>query len=173
DGLLSDNDFSRLAAWLERYPEMWLRVYGSNEIRDLEFLRFFPFLRRFAADALWDGLTSLDGLRHLPVELQQLAIGGTRRKLDLGVLARFTGLESLSLERQTKNVTVVSSLTSLEELVLRSITLPDLSLLLPLKRLQSLAIKLGGTNDLALLPGVGRLSYLELWLVRGLCDISA
>lgn len=49
---------------------------------------------------------------------------------------------------------------------------PDLSLLLPLTRLRALDLKLGGTNNLALLPRVGALQYLELWMVRGLHDLS-
>ena len=90
----------------------------------------------------------------------------------MGILSRFRELKKLLLEAQTKNFQVVSSLTSLEELTLRSITLPDLSPLVPLRRLMSLAIKLGGTRDLGLLPQIGELRYLELWLVKGLSDIS-
>jgi hypothetical protein len=73
---------------------------------------------------------------------------------------------------QSKNLDVVSGLTLLEELTLRSITLPDLSLLLPLPRLLSLELKLGGAKDLSLLPRIGQLRYLELWLVKGLSDLS-
>jgi len=42
-----------------------------------------------------------------------------------------------------------------------------------LSRLLSLDLKLGGTKDLGLLAGIGRLRYLELWQIRGLEDISA
>src|SRR5258708_25169987 len=61
-GLLTDEDFSRLADWLRQYPAMTLRAYGSYDrsIHDLEFLRFFPFLRRFVAAALYDPGDSLD-----------------------------------------------------------------------------------------------------------------
>jgi hypothetical protein len=69
-------------------------------------------------------------------------------------------------------VEVISGLTELGELTLRSMTLPDLSLLVPLESLRSLDIKLGGTNDLGLLPRIGRLHYLELWRIRGLSDVS-
>jgi hypothetical protein len=58
-------------------------------------------------------------------------------------------------------------------LTLRSITLPDLALLLPMCDLLSLDLKLGGTKNLDLLPEVGQLRYLELWMVRGLSDLSA
>src|SRR5882672_1948662 len=63
--MLTDNDFSRLGEWLRHYPEMTLRAFGSYDgsIRDLEFLRFFPFLRRFDVDAVHHHLASLEGLR--------------------------------------------------------------------------------------------------------------
>ena len=82
---LTDDDFRQLGEWFRPYPEMTLRAYGSydHSIMDLEFLRFFPTLRRFGADALWDSLTSLDGLRHLPPDLEELGIGATRARLDL------------------------------------------------------------------------------------------
>ena len=175
DRRLTDDDFRKLGEWFRAYPEMDLRAYGSydHSITDLEFLRFFPTLRRFAADALWDSLTSLDGLRHLPTDLEELGIGATKVKLDLAGLSRFPELRWLFLEGQTKHLEVVSGLTQLDDLTLRSITMPDLSLLLPLTRLRSLDIKLGGTRDLRLLPRVGELWYVELWMIRGLTDVTA
>ena len=175
DRRLTDDDFAQLGEWFRAYPEMDLRAYGSydHSITDLEFLRFFPTLRRFAADALWDSLTSLDGLRHLPPDLEELGIGATKVKLDLAVLSRFRELRWLFLEGQTKHLEVISGLTALYDLTLRSITMPDLSLLLPLKGLRSLDLKLGGTRDLRLLPRVGELWYLELWMIRGLTDVTA
>jgi hypothetical protein len=173
--LLTDADFERLAAWLRQYPEMTLRAYGSydRQIRDLEFLRFFPFLRRFAVDTVFSFLGSLDGLRHLPDDVVEIGIGGTKRPLDLAVLARFRDLRTLYLEGQTKHIEVVSGLTWLEDVTLRSITLPDLSVLVPLQGLLSLDIKLGGTRDLRLLGRLPALRYLELWMIRGLTDIMA
>ena len=174
DRRLTDDDFRMLGEWFRAYPEMDLRAYGSydHSITDLEFLRFFPTLRKFAADAMWDSLTSLDGLRHLPPDLEELGIGATKVKLDLAVLSRFPELRWLFLEGQTKHLEVVSGLTQLYDLTLRSITMPDLSLLLPLKGLRSLDLKLGGTRDLRLLPRVGELWYLELWMIRGLTDVT-
>ena len=168
---LADDEYRRLAAWLEDYPEMTLRVYSSAAIRDLEFLRFFPSLQHFAADTLWN-LASLDGLRHLPETLQSLGLGATKRQLDLRILERFSGLKALYLEKQHKGIDVLSKFTALDDLTLRSMTLLDLSLLLPLESLRSLDIKLGGTNDLGLLPEVGKLRYLELWRISGLSDVS-
>ena len=172
---LTDEDFLRLADWLRDYPRLELRAYGSADgsITDLEFLRFFPFVRRFSADALYHSLTTLDGLRHLPEDLEHLTIGWTKRRLDLAILQRFTTVKRLRLEGQTKGISVLSTLSSLEDLTLRSITLPDLSLLVPLVNLLALHIKLGGIKDLGLLPRIGKLRYLELWLIKGLSDLSS
>jgi hypothetical protein len=168
---LTDDEYGRLGRWLEDYPEMMLRVYSSAVIRDLEFLRFFPSLQSFAADTLFN-LESIDGLRYLPETLRGVGLGATKRPLDLRILERFPKLRWLYLEKQHKGIEVLSLFAGLEELTLRSMTLPDLSLLLPLAELRSLDIKLGGTNDLALLPEVGQLRYLELWRIRGFSDAS-
>jgi len=172
--LLADDDFRRVAEWLRAYPRMTLRAYGGYDgsIRDLEFLRFFPTLRRFAADALWDRIDSLDGLRHLPDDLEELGLGATRRPLRLSPLRRFRDLRSLFVEGPVREIEVLSDLTAIDDLTLRSVTLPDLSLLLPLTKLRSLDLKLGGTNDLRLLPRIGEIRYLELWLIRGVTDLD-
>lgn len=171
---LTDDEFRRLADFMAGYPHVGLRVYGGYDgsITDLDFLRFFPRLRHFAVDALYS-LPSLDGIGHLSDELESLLIGRTRSKpFSLSVLAQFRNLRTLYLEGQPKDVEAIGELTALEDLTLRSITLPDLSALVPLRRLASLDIKLGGTRELALLPRVGRLTHVELWMVRGLDDIS-
>jgi len=172
--LLTDFDFERLADWMRGYPQLSLRVSRSRDgITDLEFLRFFPFIRHFGAVVLYHSLQSIEGLRHVSADLESLDIGATKHKLDLTVLERFSALKSLTLEGQTKGIAAISKLTMLEDLTLRSITLPDLSLLLPMTGLLALDIKLGGTKDLGLLPRIGTLEYLELWMVKGLTDISA
>jgi hypothetical protein len=172
--LLSDAEFLSLSDFMRGYPSVALRAYGGYDgsIRDLEFLRFFPDTRRFSADALYGQLESLDGLRHLRDDLVSLTIGRTRRQLPLSILGRFTELKRLYLEGQTRGIEVLSGLSTLEDLTLRSITLPDLTLLTPLTNLRALDLKLGGTNNVHLLSSVGRLEYLELWMVRGFEDLS-
>jgi hypothetical protein len=171
--LLTDEDFERLGGWVQNQPDIRLRAYGSYDgsIVDLEFLRFFPVLRSFSVDAIWK-LTSLDGLRHLPEDLDALTIGRTERSLSLGWLERLTQLRQLYLEGQTHDIEVVGRLRSLEDLTLRSITLPGLDLLTDLDHLWSLDLKLGGTKDLRELPSVGHLRYLEIWMVKGFSDLS-
>jgi hypothetical protein len=67
---------------------------------------------------------------------------------------------------------VISGLGELRSVTLRSITLPDLSLLAVLPKLRALDLKLGGTKNLALLPELQGLEYLELWMVKGLSDLA-
>ena len=172
---LTDDDFIRLADFMADYPQVRLRVYGGYDgsITDLDFLRFFPRLRRFSVDAIYE-LPNLDGIGLLSDELEDLLIGWTRSKrFSLRNLTKFRQLRTLYLEGQQKDFAALGELEALEDLTLRSITLADLSALLPLRRLTSLDIKLGGTKDLALLPQIGHLTYIELWRIRGVEDVSA
>jgi hypothetical protein len=172
--LPSEDQLRRIAELLQPRPDVALRVYGGYDgtISDLEFLRFFPFVRRFSADALYNQLTSIDGLRHLPPTLERLLIGRTRKRMSLAPIERFGELHMLFVEGAHKDFEVISGLSQLEDLTLRSVTLPDLSILLPLHRLRKLDLKLGGTRDIRLLPRIGRLQYVELWLIRGLDDVG-
>ena len=173
DSLLTDADFRRLTGFLERYPDVTLRAYGGYDgsIRNLDWLQHFPRLRRFQVDALYE-LDDIAGLRHLPENLVELGLGQTRKKLSLAGLQRFAGLRRLALEGHTKDIQAVSGLRQLADLTLRSVTLPDLSVLLPLWALRALDLKLGGTRDLSLLPELAPLRYLEIWQVRGLHDLT-
>ncbi len=159
-----------LSHFVAEYPSVNFRAYGHGGFHDLEFLRHFPFVRYFQAD-LWS-LDNWDGLRFLPADLNFLGLGATKKTLSLGILSRFPDLKRLFLEGHHKDIGVVADLKRLEDLTLRSITLPDLSLLVGLEHLWSLDIKLGGTKNLALLPELKSLKYLELWMVKGLDDVS-
>lgn len=159
-----------LAEWLERHPHVDFRVFDM-ELHDLEFLVDFPALKRVWVDGL--SLTSLDGLRHSPDDVEMIRFGFSRRRLDLQALSRFTELRSLYLEKHTKNIEVISGFEQLEELTLRSVTVSDLSLLVPMQRLRALELKLGGTKDLRLLSSLGSLEYFEAWMVKGLTDLSS
>lgn len=170
---LTDRDYKRVAKLLSSHPEVALRAYGSK-FTNLEFLKFFTEVRHFQADYMYK-LESIDGLRHLSTGLDSLVFGETRtaRQFSLTLLRRFPNLRSLFLEKHSKDIEVLGELTTLEDVTLRSITLPNLAVLLPLQNLLSLEIKLGGTKDLSLLPRIGRLRYLELWQIRGLDNIEA
>lgn len=170
---LTDDEYRRIATFMEKHPQAVLTAAlpYEHEITDLEFLRFFPFLRQFVVH--FRALESLDGLRHLSDSLETLGILWAKRQLDLSVLRGLKRVTTLEIESHKKHIEALSGMTWLEDLTLRSITLPDLSLLLPLTALVSLDIKLGGTRDLSMLPRIGKLRYLELWMIKGLSDVSA
>jgi hypothetical protein len=168
-GPLEDAEYRRLARALEDRPDVGLRAYGG--ISDLEFLRFFPFLRKFLVNDVLEDLT-LDGLRHLPDDLDSLGIGQAKRPMSLLPIVRFQALRELYVEGPQRDLAALGELTSVEDLTLRSITLPNLEVLRPMAGLRSLDLKLGGTRDIRLLPSVGRLEYVELWMVRGLDDVA-
>jgi len=169
---LTEADFKKLAAFMKRYPNVALRFYrlfyrGSFS---LEFLRFFPFLKRLAIDDY--ELQSFDGIEYAFPGLRELRISQTKSKRhSLRFLERFQRLRALSLEGHVKDIEVLASLSSLKKLTLRSITLPDLTVLTPLKSLKSLSIELGGTTNLKALPKIRRLECLRLFRIRGLADV--
>lgn len=169
---LADEDFERVSSFIKDYPEVSFRVYGHySGLRDLSFLKWFSFVRNFQADVYL--LESLSGLEYLPDEMNFFALGSTKKRFSLTFLERFETLSDLYLEGHSKDIGTLSSLLNLRCLSLRSITLPDLSVLTPLQNLRSFKLKLGGTNNLELLDELRALRYLELWLIRGLSDISS
>jgi hypothetical protein len=89
---MSDDRYRRLGRILANRPEISLRAYRGTDIVDLEFLRFFPGLRSFSADSIWDALLDVEGLRHVEGGLETLGIGRTKRPLSLAVLARLAAL---------------------------------------------------------------------------------
>ena len=171
---LREDEYKKLAEFLRSYPSITLRVYGNydKKLDDLGFLRHFHFVKKFQVD-VYD-VKSFDDLSNLPVDLQYLGLGMTKSKAySLRLLERFPDLEELYIEGHRKDFDSVSGLTKLQKLTLRSITLPDLSVLTSLKELWSLDIKLGGTKDLSHLPEIGQLKYIELWMIRGLSNIQS
>ncbi|HXY25676.1 MAG TPA: hypothetical protein VEI73_13565 [Candidatus Acidoferrum sp.] len=169
---LNDKELSKLAEFLSAYPKVPLRVYGYETVRNLEFLRYFPFLRGFQTD-VW-AIESIEGLRHLSSTLEFLGLGATKSKAhSLRILERFPALKDLFIEGNSKDISALKHCVQLESLTLRSVTLPDLAPLTPLRSLKHLRLKLGGTKNLSLLPGIGTLIYLELWRILGLSDVTA
>jgi hypothetical protein len=181
--------------FLDARPDVEFRLFGfySSEC-DLSFLGELSNLRHFAADSLMRAqnveavceiprleslsigiyeLRSFDFLSRVTPSLIRLALGRTKsKKPDLSVLGRFKGLKELYLEGQQKNIGVLTELTALEDVTLRSISTPGLEYLTSQPDLRSIDIKLGGIRDLAALTSVSALKYLEIWQVRGLGDLS-
>lgn len=172
---LGEDDHRKLGALLAAHPHAYLRAYGyggESEIESLDFLRHYPRLAGFHADLY--GLKDASGLGHLPAGCRYVGLGATKAKTaDLAVLARLEALEDLQLEGQTKGLgALLAARPGIKRLALRSITLPDLAGLRPLRALECFELRLGGTKDLALLPWLGPIRYLEIWQVKGLTDLS-
>jgi hypothetical protein len=177
-------------------PEIEIRVFGHYGMTcDLSFLRQIGKVQRLSVDCLHDvaavdAITDLRELRSLAVGIYNLEnfdflkdldatkltdislMATASKKPSLNVLSRFPHLTRLYLEGQQKGIEVVGDLKMLEDLTLRSVTAKSLGFLHDLRRLWSLDLKLGGSNDLCALEGMSSLKYLELWQVRGLQDLS-
>jgi hypothetical protein len=166
---LSVDDYSILAKALQGRPDVCLRVYGY-EYTDIDFLANFAHVRQLQVDC-WT-VSNFDGILAIR-ELDSLVLGWTEKKSQsLRFLACFPTVRRLHVEGHRKDIDVIAELSNIEHLSLRSITLPDIALLTALPRLRCLEIKLGGTSQLQALPLLTQLRYLELWLVRGLSDLS-
>ncbi|MDQ0913858.1 hypothetical protein [Paenibacillus sp. V4I5] len=175
--------------------DICLRAYGFySSTCDLSFVSSLTNLKRFSADCLMDAkgmhnlvhlrnlkeleigiykLENFDFLNGVPDTLERLVLGATKsKKPDLVPLSRFTMLRKIYIEGQHKNIDVLSGLTNLEDVTLRSITTPDLNYLVPLKKMWSLDIKLGGINNFSAIEGLTNIKYLELWQIRGLSDVG-
>lgn len=172
EGTLTPKDSQKLADFLEDYPGMPLRAFSYVYAKgDLEFLQFFPRLQRFAIDSF--KLQNLDGLRYLSDAVVELHLGQIgAKKLSLRPLERFPYLRTLAIDSIAKDIEIIGTLKMLEDLTLRSVTLPGLDFLKPCQTLSRLAVKLGGTRNLAAIPEIGELKRLELWLIRGLDDVG-
>jgi len=176
-------------------PDISLRIYGHyTKECDLSFLRRMPSLRKISADCLRNAkgievVTELENLETLGVgifdldnfdflneinpNLKQLYLHQTRsKKPKIEVISRFTQLEELYLEAQSKGIESINDLKKLQKITLRSISTPSLNYLNALEQLWSVDIKLGGIKDFNALKSLQNLKYLELWQVRELSDIS-
>jgi internalin A len=142
-------------------PDVELYVY-DNASRDLSFLEYFPTLRRLHV-ALYE-LEDVAGFSHVAARLEELTFGRTKRTFSLRFLPVMPQLRSLFLVHHKKDLHVIGGLGGLTKLGLSGITLPDLSVLLPLTALRDVALFLGATTNLALLRRLPALE--ELWLMR-------
>jgi hypothetical protein len=177
-------------------PDIQIRVFAHYGMKcDLSFLHQICKVQRLSLDCLRD-VAGIETIADLP-ELRSLAVGiynldnfdflkgldatkltaislmaTASKKPSLKVLSRFRHLTRLYLEGQQKDIEVIDGLKMLEDLTLRSVTAKSFGFLHDLRRLWSLDLKLGGSNDLSALAGMSSLKYLELWQVRGLQDLS-
>lgn len=112
-------------------------------------------------------------LRIIKPELKALSVGKSlTKKLNIDFISRFSKLEYLFLEEHSKNIEEIGKLENLKEIVLRSVSVPNINFLKDLNKLWSIDIKLGGIKDFSILEQLPQVKYLELWQIKGLSDLS-
>jgi internalin A len=168
DQPLTDAQLRQASSLISDRPDVQLYVHGRAS-RDLDFLGFFPGLKRL--DISLYELENIDGFASAGA-LELLVFGKTKARFPLGFLARMSRLDSLFLQGHKTELAVVGGLTGLTSLGLSGITLPDLGLLTPLKRLRELRLLLGSTNNLGLLTALPALEDLFLMRLTGLEDLG-
>lgn len=166
---LGPAELEQVAALIEGRPEITLRFHG-RAARNLEFLKYFPGLRRLSVDS-WE-LEDIAGFAHLRGELEHLDFGKTKKRFSLRFLQTMPALRVLSLAGHTKDIASVASLSRLSSLAFRGITLPDTSLVASLPELQTFSLLLGGTTNLNHLAELPKLEGLSLLRITRLGDLS-
>lgn len=166
---LSSAELEQVASLMAGRPEITLRVH-TRASDDLEFLEHFPGLRRLSID-LWE-LEDITGFSHLHGSLELLHFGKTKKRFSVRFLETMPALRTLSLAGHSKDFAAVGNLSQLTNIELRGITLPDLSVLVPLTGLTVFSLMIGGTTNLTHLAELPRLEILNLMRVTKLADLS-
>jgi hypothetical protein len=114
---------------------------------------------------------SLEPIEQFAERLTSLSLGAFKRRLDIGFLHDFQLLKSLDLDGEFYDLGPIGQIPALESLYLRSSKFDSLEFLSSLTRLRWLWVGLGSARSIAGIEALPRLSYLELWRIRGLSDL--
>ena len=166
---LAPAQLERAGAIMAGHPEVELYAYDKGS-QDLDFLAHFTTLRRLHVALYW--LTDIAGFAHVR-DIEELTFGKTKAAFSLRFLDGMRKLKQLFLVGHKKDLASLQSLMALESLGLSGITLPDLSLLLPLAKLRRLQLFFGSTTDLSLLPRLESLEEVSLMRITKLADLAA
>lgn len=170
---LKDAEFRELGEALELHPNVTFRVFGfDKKLATLEFLKFFPRLRRFSLAGLHHA-SDLTPLKYLPEDLEFLDIGETASALDLAPVANFRELKELRIASHRKGIAKALSVNrSLRALALWRLPVDKVLPELDLPDLESLALTLGSTGSQDWYVRFAGLRYIALRSVRGLSDVG-
>jgi hypothetical protein len=147
-------------------------IYGGQKLpAQLEELAALTTLQYLSLDT-W-GLKDLSVLAVLPPSLQRLEIGEcTGKRKGLSALTRLRSLRTLTMHGPVDDHAPIGELQTLETLNLQSFALPDLRFLKGLTKLTQMRLALGNVKSLAGMETLANLEYLQLWMVRGVSDLS-
>lgn len=180
DEPLTDSEYQAVAEFMDDYPEKKLyvsqletpewssRPFVEHPITDLEFLRFFPKLQRFACNLYY--LKSLDGLRHLK-SCTRLQVYKSPARLSVAAIGQLTELDYLMLDGQTRDLDALKALPNLTTLSLGyARKLPGLDFLPASVR--EFSMNLGSITDISALADDTHLEKLSFFKVGALRDLS-
>jgi len=166
---LPADELRKAAELMRNRPDVQLYIYDPA-CRNLDFLGYFGNLRRLQL-GLYE-LEDISGLSTVGRTLEELTFGSTRRSFSLRILESLPRLRCLFLAGHKRDLAAVQTLKDITRLGLSGLTLPDLSIILPLARLSDLSIMLGGTSDLGLLPSFPALESLMLMRITRMSDLG-
>jgi hypothetical protein len=170
---LTESEYRQIADLLRTRPDVALRAYGDyrKTLSSLDFLKHFPFLKRFHFNLF--ELKDFSGLSHLPDEVVDLAIGQFRTtKFSLQNIRRFRDLTSLFVSAPVKDAELLADFPNLRELSLTSFRFPNGSVLPSLQRVHKLSVSLGSLSEPAELGELIKLQSLSLCWVRRLRSLD-
>jgi internalin A len=166
---LTPEELKEAGTLISDRPDVQLYVYGRPS-RNLDFLYYFPRLRSLHLALFL--LEDISGFSHVQGSLEKLTFGDTKKTFSLRFMDALTHLKELFLVGHKKDLTSIQSLVRLHRLGLSGITLHDLSVLLPLKKLRALSIFMGGTTHLELLSEFSELEDLFFMRITKLSDLG-
>jgi hypothetical protein len=158
----AETDWTVLSSYMRRYPQLGL--YVDCELRNLDFLQHFPWLRSFSFLAL--GIESVDGLLHLAENLHTLALSPTKRPLSLEILRRLPHLRKLVVEGHWQGLNVLGGLPSLRSLTLDSVKVESLDFLRGATDLATLSLSSGAVADISALASLPHLQDLTIFRTK-------
>lgn len=193
--LLSSNTLILLnEQYYSKYPQTGFRIYGYTQSNlDLSFLKYLSNLEKLTIDCgqsidnsfAFEYLTKLKSLmincylledfkflEKLSDTLEQFAMETKKTSFDISALSKFKKLKVLNLSGYKKNIETLVNLTLLESLMLKGITLEDLTFLNGIKNLKSLKIHRGNTKDFSGLYGNNSITSLQIFRVTKFTDVD-
>lgn len=158
----SEADWAVLSTYMRRYPQLGL--YVDSDLRDLEFLQHFPWLRSFSFLSL--AIESVDGLRHVAENLRILELSPTKRRLSLEILEQLPHVHSLGVDGPWQGLNVLGNLPALRSLTLSNIKVDSLDFLRGATGLALLFLRLGRIDDISALASLPHLQELTVYRTK-------
>jgi hypothetical protein len=169
---LSPVEYQSLSEEIDQSEGVTLRVCGfDRELARLEFLKWFPRLRRLSISGLHHA-TDLSAVRYLPEDLELLDLGETRTPIDLAPALRLRHVDQLRIVGHRRNLNRLVTRAAPRGLSLWRLPVDKVLPAGVPSTVESLALTLGSLWDLRWLAQHVELRYLALRGVRGLIGLE-